>query len=192
MWIELSTNLEALENLSIDASQFQLLGHPLYSDASSLEPQGVTYAAARPPEGTTSQAWRNGKSYYTLNGNEFAFPLADQFASVQQFGGWVRYGGYGLRVRQGRIVEFHISCLPNTFVGVHSRSATIQRFGQPEQVDEGWDTGELMWTYFVYARGIRLLFDEWDHFINAVNVGDSLAYDERGQRKLPESVFDEG
>lgn len=192
MWIELSNNLEQLGNSNIQVSRFQLLDHPLYSDASSLNPQGMTSASARPPKGTTSQAWRDEKSYYTLNGVEFEFPLADQFASVQQFGGWVRYGRYGLRVRQGKIVEFHISCLPNTFAGIHSHSAVIQCFGHPEQVDEWWDTGELMWTDFVYARGIRLHFDEWDHFIIAVNVGDLLTYDEQGRRKPPEPIFDEG
>lgn len=163
MWIELSEDLSALKNPERTASDFQLLGHPLNSAASPLPLQGLTSATCQPPPGAEKQSFRGGKSFYAIGGIEYEHSLADQLASVLRFGGWLRYGEYGLRVYEGHIKEFGIGSLEQILDSVTSREEVIRQFGVPQYAVELWDTGELMSTTFGYQRGIRLFLDDHRH-----------------------------
>lgn len=174
MWTELSNNLDALTDPHLQVARCQLLGHLLYSQASALPVQALTGATALPPRGTTSVAWRGGKTYYVIDEDEVEFVLNDQFTSVLQHGGWLRYSEYGFRIRNGAIVEFHINCAPSGCLDLRTTQAVMQHFGLPEHIEDHWDTGELMSTTFSYTRGLRIQFDQWDQYVRSIYVGDAL------------------
>lgn len=188
-WIELAGNLAALMDVTVHASRYQLLGHPLSSSAGRLGRRDLTGAGARAPAGATSDVFHGGVRFYTRGGVQHEFSLANQFDSVQRHGGWLRYGPYGFRVRLGRIVEFHFRA-PDAFERVRSHADVLAHFGEPIRVNSQVDTGEVMWSEFVYARGVRVLFDEWDARVSAVNVGEGLQFGAHGHPKVPESLFD--
>ena len=101
----------------------------------------------------------------------------------------VRKGNCGLRVYEGQIKEFGMGTLEHVLPSVNSREELLRQFGSPQYVAEHWSTGELMSTTFVYARGIRLHFDEWDQVLSFVNVDDSLTYGDHAEWGIPRNLF---
>jgi hypothetical protein len=48
-------------------------------------------------------------------------------------------------------------------------------FGRAGIVQEHVSTGEVLSTDFIYRdRRLRVQFDEWDHIITSINIGETL------------------
>jgi hypothetical protein len=137
------------------------------------------------PAGVSSRSWRTGPSgklvpYLTRGGDaeEEEWLLADRARAVIERGGWLHLaGGCKYRVARGRIVEFGVHDGP-TLGRFRSlpKSEILALFGPPDLVEERELYGDPSRTDFVYTRGIRIGYDDWDGVVDLINLGESLLF----------------
>ncbi|MBO9203393.1 MULTISPECIES: hypothetical protein [Niastella] len=178
METEITINPSILFETTVPTSLLTLGNIHLGDTIQKINYSGIVLTGLeKPPENTTSTSWRDGKTFYTVNGIEFEFELKDRIASVFENGGWVGMDtGARYRIKEKIIVEFTIV---NNLLEVYKKIPKNQiekKFGKADKIIETWESydGTLFHTDYIYFdRQIRIYYQDWDKEIYIINIGES-------------------
>ncbi|WP_147287883.1 hypothetical protein [Nocardia pseudobrasiliensis] len=175
--IEILDELDVLTQAHLDLSILSLAGVPYGSVAAEhIERDQVTQVTLAPIVRTTRSSGGARHDYYDENGRLLS--RTQVIDSVVQASGMVHFADYrSYLVKDGIIVGFALTGDRRGhlahFAHLNSYDEFLAVFGSPDQVEEHWDTGELMsYSNHYWASRKMASWDCWDERLSLVNLGD--------------------
>jgi hypothetical protein len=176
---DISINPSILFETTVATSLLSLCSIRLGDSIEKINSSGIISTGMdKPPANATSTSWRDGKTFYTVDGREIEFKLKDRITSVFKNDGWIfMETGARYRIKEKIVVEFAIL---DNLLEVYKKipkNEIERKFGKADKIKENYEDydGTLFDTHYIYyGRQLRIRFQDWDKEIFLINIGESL------------------
>ena len=179
MQTDISENPAVLFDTTISSDQLEFFGIKLGDPVERIKIEDIkTTSMETIPTHATSSSYHDGKAFYTVDGKEIEFELADRIASISENNGWLHMNtGAKYRIRDKMVVEFALhDKLLDPYKQIN-KSSLENKFGKADKIKETYEEydGTLFSTEYIYFdRQLRIHFQDWDKQINGMNIGETL------------------